>query len=187
MSPFRVAYEPWAWGAHVSTWEDCHRILQLASRPNLGLCLDTFQTAGREWADPASPNGKVPNAEDVYRQSLEKLAKTVNKEDIYLLQISDGLKMSPPMEAGEVDGMKPRGRWSHQYRPLPYKNGYLPVEEMVKAVAETGWRGWFSVEVFEERHGEEWKEGLEESWAKEAMDSVKNLVKKCGLEEEEKK
>ena len=53
----------------------------------------------------------------------------------------------------ELDGsgMRPRGRWSHDWRPLPFEGGYLPVVEVVKAVLQTGFRGWFSIEVFNGR------------------------------------
>jgi sugar phosphate isomerase/epimerase len=52
---------------------------------------------------------------------------------------------------------------------------------MVRAVLKTGFRGWFSVEVFlEEEHGKEWEEGLEERWAWEGMASLERLLVECG-------
>ncbi|KAI5779248.1 3-dehydroshikimate dehydratase [Geopyxis carbonaria] len=177
LTPKKIAYENWAWGAHINTWEDIWDIVSRANRENLGMCLDTFQTAGREWADPTKPDGKVPNAETLYRESMERLERTIPKEKIFFFQISDAYKMTPPMEDAAVDGAPPRSRWSHGFRPLPYNGGYLPMNEMVKAVLGTGFRGWFSVEVFlEEEHSKEWAEGLEEKWAADGMKSVKRLL-----------
>ena len=51
-------------------------------------------------------------------------------------------------EVGD-DGLRPRGRWSHDWRPLPFDGGYLPVVDVAKAVLGTGFRGWFSTEVFD--------------------------------------
>lgn len=124
-------------------------------RPNIGLCLDTFQTAGGEWADPRTSSGLL---EDVSRDELDKrfhdslqeLSITIPKDKIYLLQVSDGYKVPQPFDVERDDsGLLPRGRWSHDFRPLPYNGGYLPVVEVAKAVLKTGFRGWFSYEVFD--------------------------------------
>lgn len=34
-------------------------IVQRVGRPNIGLCLDTFQTGGGEWGDPTTKSGKI--------------------------------------------------------------------------------------------------------------------------------
>lgn len=85
-----------------------------------------------------------------FNKSLQELSKTVPREMIYFFQISDAYKMEPPMDK-DVDesGLRPRGRWSHDFRPLPFQGGYLPVVDVVKAVLGTGFRCWFSVEVFD--------------------------------------
>ena len=150
-----------------------------ANRPNIGLCLDTFQTAGSEWADPTTASGlieesglNVAQLDDRFRESLERLTKTVPAEMIYFFQISDAYKMEPPMK-NELDesGMRPRGRWSHDWRPLPFQGGYLPVVEVVKAVLQTGFRGWFSMEVFDGK-----EEGEMAEVAKRAMQAHQNLI-----------
>jgi hypothetical protein len=41
------------------TWKTAWDIVQRANRPNLGLCLDTFQTVGSEWADPTTKTGLI--------------------------------------------------------------------------------------------------------------------------------
>jgi 4-hydroxyphenylpyruvate dioxygenase len=38
----RIAYEALAWGRYVSDYRHAWRIVQLADRPNLGVCLDSF-------------------------------------------------------------------------------------------------------------------------------------------------
>ena len=73
----------------------------------------------------------------------------------------------------ELDGsgMRPRGRWSHDWRPLPFQGGYLPVVEVVKAIVQTGFRGWFSMEVFDRKEKAEMAEV-----AKRAMQAHQKLI-----------
>ena len=35
------------------------------------------------------------------------------------------------------------------YRPMPFDGGYLPVVEMTRAVWDTGFRGVYSMEIFD--------------------------------------
>ena len=152
---FRLAYENWCWSTHAPDWKHVWSIVQQVERPNIGLCLDTFQTAGGEWGDPRTASGlreDVPKDEldKRFQESLEELSTTVPKDKIYLLQISDAYKVPQPFDAERDDaGLLPRGRWSHDFRPLPYNGGYLPVIDVAKAVLNTGFRGWFSYEVFD--------------------------------------
>lgn len=149
-----MAYENWCWSTHAPDWKDVWEIVRAVDRPNIGLCLDTFQTAGGEWADPSTESGLLEDkskaeVEKRFRKSLDDLANTVPKDKIYLLQISDGYKLSKPITTDDDTGLRPRGQWSHDYRPLPYNGGYLPVADVCKAVLRTGFRGWFSYEVFD--------------------------------------
>ncbi|OCL08945.1 xylose isomerase-like protein, partial [Glonium stellatum] len=152
---FRLAYENWCWSSHAPCWRDVWDIVRRIDRPNVGLCLDTFQTAGGEWGDPTTASGL---REDVSREQLEKqfehsledLIATVPKDKIYLLQISDAYKPPQPLSPDpDESGLAPRGRWSHDFRPLPFNGGYLPVVQVTQAVLKTGFRGWFSYEVFD--------------------------------------
>jgi hypothetical protein len=68
---FRLVYENWCWATHAPTWKDVWKIVQAVDRPNIGLCLDTFQTAGGEWGDPATSSGLIENAGS--REELEKI------------------------------------------------------------------------------------------------------------------
>ncbi|CAM1503248.1 Fc.00g080240.m01.CDS01 [Cosmosporella sp. VM-42] len=151
---FRIAYENWCWATRAPTWKTVWEIVKKADRPNIGLCLDTFQSAGGEFGDPTTATGFVDTvAQDElssnWRDSLEELSRTVPANKIYLLQISDAYRMDPPMSDMSDKDQPARSRWSHDYRPLPCDGGYLPVGDFLKAVLCTGFRGWLSVEVFD--------------------------------------
>ncbi|KAI1334680.1 3-dehydroshikimate dehydratase [Xylariaceae sp. FL0016] len=175
----RVAYENWCWATRAPDWRDVWRVVREADRPNLGLCLDTFQSAGGEWADPTTASGLLEGMEKAelesrWAGSLAELARTIPPEKIYILQISDAYKMSPPLEAQEKDGLRPRGRWSHDYRPLPYDGGYLPVQDFLNAVLATGFRGYLSMEVFDGKGPEKYDDMGE--FCKKAMSSLGKLL-----------
>jgi len=152
---YRLAYENWCWATHAPGWSDVWEIVKLADRKNIGLCLDTFQTAGGEWGDPTTESGRIEDVpleilNEHYQASLARLTRTVPKDKIYILQISDAYKPPKPLsKEPDQDGLRPRGRWSHDFRPMPYDGGYLPIVPMAKAVLETGFRGWFSIEIFD--------------------------------------
>lgn len=128
---FRLAYESWCWATCAPRWKDVWAIVKLADRPNIGLCLDTFQTAGGEWGDPTTQSGRIEPFEQSgadpdevsrsYAASLRELAATVPADKIYFLQISDAYRLDPPLSAATTQnhGLRPRGRWSHEHRPLP--------------------------------------------------------------------
>ncbi|KAL2814345.1 xylose isomerase-like protein [Aspergillus granulosus] len=156
----RLAYENWCWSSHAREWKDVWEIVRDVDRPNIGLCLDTFQSAGGEWADPTTVSGLIGNVSpgssgekeltSRFESSMAALAKTVPPEKIHLLQVSDAYRPSTgPLSRDVVDGTAPRGRWSHDFRPMPYAGGYLPIEAVGAAVLKTGFRGWFSMEVFD--------------------------------------
>lgn len=187
----RLAYENWCWSTHAPSWHDVWKIVRAVDRPNIGLCLDTFQTAGGEYGDPTRPSAvlgdRAPQSVmQVFRDSLEHLARTVPSDRIYLLQISDAYKPAGgPFEDKTVDGLRPRGRWSHDYRPMPYDGGYLPIEEVARAVLQTGFRGWFSMEIFDggpDGKGREYDMG---EYAKKAMESMRRFLRNCSTDRRE--
>jgi len=178
---FKLAYENWCWATNAPTWKDAWKVVQRAGRDNIGLCLDTFQIAGSEWADPTTTSGLIENTEPTsaearnarFEASLEKLSKSVPKEKIYFLQISDAYQMKPPLKPKPENGLRPKGRWSHDFRPLPFGNGYLPVKMVTKAVLKTGYQGWLSMEVFDSKTGSDLDLAAE---AKQGMKACQQLV-----------
>lgn len=182
---FRVAYENWCWSTHAPDWKDVWEIVQKVDRPNIGLCLDTFQTAGGEWADPRTESGLLEDVsrdelEERFKKSLEELGKAIPKDKIYLLQISDAYKVPQALkDERDDDGLLPRGRWSHDFRPLPYNGGYLPVADVARAVLNTGFRGWFSYEVFD--GGKDGKSGDVDivAYARTAKNAQARLLAEC--------
>lgn len=183
---FCLCYENWCWATYARTWRDVWQFVKEVNRPNVGLCLDTFQTAGAEWADPTTESGLI---EDIpfdelkarFSKSLKDLSDTLPAEKIFLLQISDAYKPRPHPIARKdtAEGLRPRGQWSHDFRPFPYNGGYLPVEEVTQAVLRTGFRGWFSVEVFDGGPDGKGKKYNMDDFAKQAMQSTKMLLKNC--------
>ncbi|KAK0536662.1 hypothetical protein OC834_001100 [Tilletia horrida] len=144
-SPLRIAYEPWCWSTHAPTWADCHAIIRAVDMPGVvGLCLDTFQIAGGELADPTTASGFIESGDegqgqgqgggDVherFRASLERLSKEVRPEDIFFLQISDAYKPLRPYYRGAPDGRKgdgpkTRAEWSDTHRPAPFTTSTAP-------------------------------------------------------------
>lgn len=184
---FRLAYENWCWSTHAPGWKEVWEVVQAVDRPNVGLCLDTFQSAGSQWGDPTTASGLM---EDVSKDELQKrfdasmceLVKTVPADKIYLLQISDAYKVQPPLEDKVVGGLRPRGRWSHDYRPMPYDGGYLPIEAVARAVLRTGFRGWFSMEIFDAGPQGKGKKYEMEPFAKQAMEHMQKLLKSCATD-----
>jgi len=181
---FRIAYENWCWSTHATSWKDVWTIIKLANRQNLGLCLDTFQSAGGEWGDPRTQNGLLQDVsskdeiEKHWQASLKEMSETIPAEKIFLLQISDAYKMDPAIpDKVDDSGLRPRGQWSHDYRPLPYDGGYLPIVDFLKATLATGFKGWLSIEVFDGQ-GPEKYDGMQ-PFAEKAMKSVDRMVKEC--------
>ncbi|KAI3321559.1 3-dehydroshikimate dehydratase [Xylariaceae sp. AK1471] len=178
----RIAYENWCWATRAPNWKDVWTIVLKADRPNLGLCLDTFQSAGGELADPTTPSGFIERSgvskaevQNKWTGSLRELASTIPPEKIFLLQISDAYKMDPPLEDKvNEEGLRPRGQWSHDYRPLPYDGGYLPVKEFLGTVLGTGFRGWLSMEVFDGKGKEKYEDMGE--YSRKAMASLQKLL-----------
>lgn len=183
----RLAYENWCWSTHAPNWKDVWEIVRDVDRPNIGLCLDTFQTAGGEWGDPTTETGLVEGKsvellKKDFLVSMKELERTIPPEKIYLLQISDAYRPPAPFERKEINGLRPRARWSHDYRPVPYAGGYLPIEEVARAVLRTGFRGWFSLEVFDsgpEGKGAQYEMG---KYAKGAMEGMQRLLKVCATD-----
>jgi sugar phosphate isomerase/epimerase len=84
--------------------------------------------------------------------------------------------MDPPLPK-EKDGTPARENWSHSYRPLPYAGGYLPVADVTRAVLQTGFRGWFSMEVFLEADQAKDDPSVPQRWARGGREAHEKMVK----------
>jgi sugar phosphate isomerase/epimerase len=116
-----------------------------------------------------------------FKATLVALARDVPADRIYVLQVSDARRPPEPLADEERGGLRPRARWSWGYRTYPFNGGYLPVLQVAKAVLGTGFRGWFSTEVFDGGvTGVDFvkREGFE-AFAKGAMESHGRLLDEC--------
>ncbi|KZT38243.1 xylose isomerase-like protein [Sistotremastrum suecicum HHB10207 ss-3] len=179
--PLRFAYEMWAWGTHVNTWKHTWEICKLVNRPNFGLCLDTFQIAAREYADPTASMG-LSSKSSKFHESLEELSLTIKPAQIFYFQISDGSRVDPDELHSDAEkaGIPPLYEWSNKWRPLPYgppeRKGYLPVVDVVEAVLRTGWRGPWSYEVFYAADQAKDDPDVPAKWTQEAQECHKKLL-----------
>ncbi|KAE9365907.1 putative 4-hydroxyphenylpyruvate dioxygenase [Stipitochalara longipes BDJ] len=156
-----IAYEAVAWGAYVATWQDSLRIIKKVDRANFGMCWDAFHVLARIWGSCTSASRKLDGGDEALRKSLEELVSVLKGEDsekVFYVQLSDGEFYNPPLEKGHkfwVEGMDERLVWSRNTRPFPLETelgGYFPIGEVVKAIlAEGGFAGWVSFEVFDWR------------------------------------
>ncbi|KAJ3551158.1 hypothetical protein NM688_g4881 [Phlebia brevispora] len=163
--PIRIAYEMWAWGAYVNTWEDTWEVCKRVDRPNFGLCLDTFQICARAYVDPANPTAPLsPSATSKLQESLRNLADANLTSKIFYLQLSDGSNkpdLQDLHQEAHKQGIDVLYAWSNAWRPLPFMDrieardsdakgygGFLPVMDVIRAVLQTGWKGPWSYEVF---------------------------------------
>ncbi|KAK8131363.1 3-dehydroshikimate dehydratase [Apiospora sp. TS-2023a] len=183
--PVRIAYEAIAWGNHIRTWEQAWEMVQLVDRPNFGLALDTFNTAGAVFADPTTKTGMVHDSVEAahsnMRASLHRLATELDLSKLYVVQVADGERLAEPLRPGHpfyVAGQPARMSWSRNARLFlcePDRGGYLPVVEMVQLLLALGWQGWLSYEVFSRTLADP-SPGTPAAHASRAAKSWQNLV-----------
>lgn len=160
--PIRFVYEALCWGTQCDLWEQSWDMVQAVDRPNFGLCLDTFNIAGRTYADPTSPIARVPNCDQAIQESLERLVLNVDVAKVFCVQVVDAERLSEPLIEGHEffdAGQPPRMSWSRNCR-LFYgeqdRGAYLPVTEISKAIFQgLGFEGWVSMEFFNQRMSDE--------------------------------
>jgi 4-hydroxyphenylpyruvate dioxygenase len=189
--PFRFAYENLCWATYNSSWEDAWAVVKGVNRPNFGLCLDTFNVAGRGWADPAREDGKNENADEVFRESLRNLVREVDVEKVFYVQVVDAERLSQPLNEQHpfhVEGQRPRMSWSRNARLFiceEERGRHLPVIDVLKALCDEkdglGYKGWISMEYFNRSLNEEGSKVPMEH-AGRAMESWRRLVKVMGWE-----
>ncbi|POR31396.1 hypothetical protein TPAR_08392 [Tolypocladium paradoxum] len=183
----RFAYESLCWSTHIDTWEKSWEVVQRVDRPNFGLCLDTFNIAGRVWGDPASPTGRTPNADADLKASMVRLVREVDLEKVFYIQVVDAERMDSPLVKGHpfhVDGNPPRMNWSRNARAFIYekdRGAYLPVEDVARALIEgLGYTGFVSMELFSRTMSEE-GEHVPEEHARRGIQAWKKFVQRLDL------
>ncbi|KAJ5467866.1 hypothetical protein N7475_005618 [Penicillium sp. IBT 31633x] len=158
--PVRIAYEALAWGTYINTWEDSWDVIKRANRPNLGICLDTFNIAARLWADPKDPTGRRPvSADQDLRDSMGRLVREIDPARVWMVQLADGERVHPDTPFLHVPGLPTLLAWSRNARLFPCeedRGGYLPIREVTDAcINGLGYNGWVSMEVFSRTTGED--------------------------------
>jgi len=147
--PKKIAFEALSWGTHINLWRQAWDVVQAVDMENVGICLDSFNTLAREWADPTVEGGIQADADEKIRKSMSELSELPGAK-IFLLQIGDGARLKEPLERGTQE--KPAlMTWSRSSRLFPMefeRGGYLPVSEFIEAVVKTGYAGPWSLEVF---------------------------------------
>ncbi len=185
--PIRYVYGSLCWSTYIDTWEKSWEVVQRVDRSNFGLCLDTFNIAGRVWGDPASPTGKTPNADADLKASLERLVSDVKLDKVFYIQVADAERMDSPLVKGHpfhVDGNPPRMNWSRNARTNMYetdRGAYLPVEDVARAIIEgLGYQGYVSIELFSRTMAEP-GDDVPEAHARRCIESWKKLVERLNL------
>lgn len=62
---------------------------------------------------------------------------------------------------------------------MPFDGGYLPVVEVTRAVLGTGFRGWFSIEIFDSGPDGKGKDYDLKEFTKKAIESHRRLLEEC--------
>jgi sugar phosphate isomerase/epimerase len=159
LKPLRIAFEGLSWGTFIDRWDQAYDVVERVNEANFGLCLDSFNTLGRQYADPCSPSGiQEPRqqTEEALRQSLASLVERVPTEKVFFLQLGDARKpVDGPLEHSPNDNEPRPARmiWSRGNRLMPGEHdrgAYLPTLDFVRAVLATGYKGPWSIEVFNE-------------------------------------
>lgn len=167
MPVIRFAYEALCWGTHINTWDAAWSIVEEVDMDNFGTCLDTFNIAGRVYADPKKADGKVAGADTNVIESIQKLRDTFsdpsNLKKVFYVELCDGEKLDEPLDEEHAwyNAEQPaRMTWSRNARLFPFETdtgesmgqgrmpGYLPVALIFDALLDIGYEGYISFEVF---------------------------------------
>ncbi|KAI9659956.1 MAG: 3-dehydroshikimate dehydratase [Bathelium mastoideum] len=156
--PIRFAYESLCWGTHVDTWERCWDLVRRVDCANFGMCLDTFNIAGRIFADPASLTGRTLDADEAVRRSIARLVAEVDVRKVFYVQVVDAERLEQPLIKHHpfYDATQPaRMSWSRNCRLFYGEKeygAYLPVQDVAVAIFHgLGFGGWVSLELFNRR------------------------------------
>ncbi|KAK4201754.1 xylose isomerase-like protein [Triangularia verruculosa] len=154
----RFVYEALCWSTRVDTWEKSWEVVERVDRENFGVCLDTFNIAGRIFADPTVMGGCKPGGEEEVRKSMGRLVERVRREKVFYVQVVDAERLGEALVEGHefwVETQPARMSWSRNCRLFYGEGGYLPVKEIAWAIFKgLGFEGWVSLELFNRRMGE---------------------------------
>lgn len=182
------AYEALCWGTHISTWEQSWEIVQKVSRSNFQICFDTFNLAGKVFADPTRPGGIQKNAEEEMEATLRRILERVDVRRIAYIQVVDAERLETPLIKGHEFYHKDqpaRMSWSRNCR-LFYgeedRGAYLPVYAILKTLlVDLGFEGYVSAEVFHRDLGKD-DRSVPEEFAQRAKRSWEKIVEDFGLD-----
>ncbi|KAH0495791.1 hypothetical protein TgHK011_009321 [Trichoderma gracile] len=184
----RFAYEALCWGTRVDTWEKSWEVVQRVDRPNFGLCLDTFNIAGRIYADPSVPSGRTENCDEAMEASLRGMIASVDLRKLFLVQMADAEKLAQPLDSNHSfhhPQQPARMSWSRNARLFygePHHGGYLPIKRILDVIIrDLGYQGWLSFEVFN-RALLDRDERIPEMMARRAAQSWKLMERDLALE-----
>ncbi|KAK0199784.1 xylose isomerase-like protein [Desarmillaria ectypa] len=181
----RIGYEPLSWGTVVDNWEPVWDVVKRVNLPNVGIILDSFNTLGNQYADPATESSiRVEQTLAKMMENLDKMSRSIPGDRIFLYQLADAARPSQPIF--DAPDAPRRMTWSRASRLFPCEPltedvepseeylsnpnpptgylGFLPVVQMTKMVEATGFNGWWSLEVFnksllEQDEGCPWRHG----------------------------
>lgn len=182
------AYEALCWGTHISTWEQSWEIVQKVSRSNFQICFDTFNLAGKVFADPMRPGGIKKNAKEEMEATLRRILESVDVRRIAYIQVVDAERLETPLIKGHEfyqEDQPARMSWSRNCR-LFYgeeeRGAYLPVYAILKTLlVDLGFDGYVSAEVFHRDLGKD-DRSVPEEFAQRAKRSWEKIVEDFGLE-----
>ncbi|KAL9530037.1 3-dehydroshikimate dehydratase [Sphaerulina musiva] len=182
------AYEALCWGTHISTWEQSWEIVQKVSRSNFQICFDTFNLAGKVFADPMRPGGIKKNAEEEMEATLRRILESVDVRRIAYIQVVDAERLETPLIKGHEfyhEDQPARMSWSRNCR-LFYgeeeRGAYLPVYAILKTLlVDLGFDGYVSAEVFHRDLGKD-DRSVPEEFAQRAKRSWEKIVEDFGLD-----
>ena len=185
--PLRFVYESLCWGTRVDTWEACWDVVRRVDRPNFGICLDTFNIAGRIYADPASITGKTVDAEKAVEESMARLVSHIDVRKVFYVQVVDAERLGEALVEGHpfYNPEQPaRMSWSRNCR-LFYgetdRDAYLPVKKISSVIfRKLGFEGWVSLELFNRRMSDSAPE-VPEELARRGAVSWRKLVRDMEL------
>lgn len=185
----RFAFEALCYGKYINTWDESWRIAVSVNSPNFGLCLDTFEIAGKAWADPASPNGTIPDAEESLQRCLKRMRLYLDVRKIFHVKVIDGARLSNPLGEGHeffIRSRSPRMNWASNCRQFPFETaGYLPIIKILETITDNvdesengglGYVGWISLDPVSSSRGVYYGD-CPEKHVRRGMESFRELVK----------